>query len=127
MSTVPVISIIDDDESVRTAITRLVQSLGFVGLTFSSAREFLRSPQRHDIACLITDVQMPDISGTDLQRILIAEGNNVPIILITAFPDEGIRARALKAGAIGFLSKPFEGSALIQCIDNALKNQSSKN
>lgn len=120
------ISIIDDDESVRTAITRLVQSLGFVALTFASARDFLRSPQRHDISCLITDVQMPDISGTDLQRMLIAEGKNVPIILITAFPDEGIRTRALQAGAVGFLSKPFEGSALIQCIDDALKTQSGQ-
>jgi FixJ family two-component response regulator len=120
------ISIIDDDESVRTAITRLVQSLGFVALTFASARDFLRSPHRHDISCLITDVQMPDISGTDLQRMLIAEGKNVPIILITAFPDEGIRTRALQAGAVGFLSKPFEGSALIQCIDDALKTQSGQ-
>jgi FixJ family two-component response regulator len=72
---------------------------------------------------LITDVQMPDISGIELQNILIAEGKGIPIIFITAFPDEGIRTRALKAGAIGFLSKPFEGSSLIQCIDDALKAQ----
>lgn len=123
MSTIPLISVIDDDESVRTAIARLVQSLGFVALIFASAREFLRSPRRHDTSCLITDVQMPDISGIELQNILIAEGKGIPIIFITAFPDEGIRTRALKAGAIGFLSKPFEGSSLIQCIDDALKAQ----
>ena len=126
MSTIPVISIIDDDESVRNATTRLVQSLGFSALTFASAREFLRSARRHEISCLITDVQMPDISGIELQNILFAEGKNVPIIFITAFPDEGIRTRALKAGAIGFLSKPFEGSTLIQCIADALKTQSDQ-
>ena len=121
MSTVPVISIIDDDESVRDATTRLVRSLGFVGITYASASDFLRSPRLHETACVITDVQMPGIGGIELQRILIAEGNKVPIIFITAFPDEAIRARAMKAGAVGFLSKPFEGSTLIQCIDTALK------
>jgi FixJ family two-component response regulator len=126
LSKIPVISVVDDDESVRTAITRLVQSLGFVALTFASAREFLRSACSHDISCLITDIQMPDISGTELQRILISEGKNIPIIFITAFPDEGIRARALNAGAVGFLSKPFEGSTLIRCIDDALKTQSGQ-
>jgi FixJ family two-component response regulator len=126
LSTIPVISIIDDDESVRNATTRLVQSLGFAALTFSSARDFLRSARRHDISCLITDIQMPDISGIELQSILFAEGENVPIIFITAFPDEGIRTRALKAGAVGFLSKPFEGSTLIQCIADALKTQSDQ-
>ena len=126
MSNIPVISIIDDDESVRNATTRLVQSLGFSALTFASAREFLRSARRNDISCLITDVQMPDISGIELQNILFAEGEHVPIIFITAFPDEGIRTRALKAGAVGFLSKPFEGSTLIQCIADALKTQSDQ-
>jgi FixJ family two-component response regulator len=121
LSTVPVISIIDDDESVRDATTRLVRSLGFVGITYASAGDFLRSPRLHETSCVITDVQMPGIGGIELQRILIAEGNKVPIIFITAFPDEAIRARAMKAGAVGFLSKPFEGSTLIQCIDTALK------
>ena len=121
MSNIPVISIIDDDESVRAATNRLVRSLGFVAVTFSSADEFLRSPRLHDTSCVIADVQMPGMSGIELQSILIAEGKNMPIIFITAFPDEGIRARALKAGAIGFLSKPFEGSTLIQYIDDALK------
>jgi FixJ family two-component response regulator len=121
LSNIPVISIIDDDESVRAATNRLVRSLGFVAVTFASADEFLRSPRLHDTSCVIADVQMPGMSGIELQSILIAEGKNMPIIFITAFPDEGIRARALKAGAIGFLSKPFEGSTLIQYIDDALK------
>ena len=121
MSNIPVISIIDDDESVRAATNRLVRSLGFIALTFASADEFLRSPRLHDTSCVIADVQMPGMSGIELQSILIATGKNMPIIFITAFPDEGIRARALKAGAIGFLRKPFEGSTLIQCIDDALR------
>jgi FixJ family two-component response regulator len=121
LSNIPVISIIDDDESVRAATNRLVRSLGFVAVTFASADEFLRSPRLHDTSCVIADVQMPGMSGIELQSILNAEGKNMPIIFITAFPDEGIRARALKAGAIGFLSKPFEGSTLIQYIDDALK------
>ena len=120
MSNIPVISIIDDDESVRAATNRLVRSLGFIALTFASADEFLRSPRLHDTSCVIADVQMPGMSGIELQSVLIATGKNMPIIFITAFPDEGIRARALKAGAIGFLRKPFEGSTLIQCIDDAL-------
>ena len=126
MSNIPVISIIDDDESVRAATNRLVRSLGFVAVTFASADEFLRSPRLHDTSCVIADVQMPGMSGIELQSILNAEGKNMPIIFITAFPDEGIRTRALKAGAVGFLSKPFEGSTLIQCIADALKTQSDQ-
>jgi FixJ family two-component response regulator len=121
LSNTPVISIIDDDESVRAATNRLVRSLGFNALTFASADEFLQSSNLSDTSCLIADIQMPGVDGLELQRILIAKGNKVPIIFITAFPDERIRARALQAGAVGFLSKPFEGATLIQCIDDALK------
>jgi FixJ family two-component response regulator len=117
----PVISIIDDDESVRAATNGLVRSLGFTALAFASADEFLRSPRLSDTSCVITDIQMPGMGGLELQSILIATGKNVPIIFITAFPDEKIRTRALNAGAVGFLSKPFEVSALVQCIDSALK------
>jgi FixJ family two-component response regulator len=117
----PVISIIDDDESVRAATNGLVRSLGFTALAFASADEFLRSPRLSETSCVITDIQMPGMGGLELQSILIATGKNVPIIFITAFPDEKIRTRALNAGAVGFLSKPFEVSALVQCIDSALK------
>jgi FixJ family two-component response regulator len=118
---IPVISIVDDDESVRAATDRLVRSLGYTALTFASADEFLRSAHLNDTACVIADIQMPGMDGLELQSVLIAKGTNVPMIFITAFPDERIRVRALRAGAVGFLSKPFKGTALIQYIENALK------
>ena len=126
MPNIPVISIIDDDESVRDATNRLVRSLGFTAFTFASADEFLRSPRLHDTSCVIADVQMPGMSGVELQSYLIAKGKKIPMIFITAFPDERIKAKALKAGAVSFLSKPFQGSTLIQCIDDALKTQSDR-
>jgi FixJ family two-component response regulator len=126
LSNIPVISIIDDDESVRAATNRLVRSLGFVAVTFASADEFLRSPRLHDTSCVIADVQMPGMSGIEMQSILIASGKDIPIIFITAFPDERTRTRAMEAGAVGFLSKPFEGSTLIQYIDDALTSQSDR-
>jgi len=118
---VPSISIVDDDASVRVATNRLVRSLGYVAHTFASANDFLQSPQVNDTACVIADVQMPGMSGVELQSILIAQGHSVPMIFITAFPEENIRSRVLKAGAICFLSKPFDGTILIECIDVALK------
>jgi FixJ family two-component response regulator len=118
---VPVISIIDDDESVRAATRSLVRSLGFTAFVFASAEDFLQSPRVNDSSCVITDVQMPGLSGVELQSRLLAQGHRTPIIFITAFPDESVEARAIKAGAICFLSKPFDGSTLIKCLDRALK------
>jgi FixJ family two-component response regulator len=118
---VPVISIIDDDASVRVAANRLVRSLGYVAHTFASAKDFLQSPNVDDTWCVIADVQMPGMSGVELQSLLNAQGRYLPIIFITAFPEESIRTRALEGGAIGFLSKPFDGQVLIECIDCALK------
>ena len=107
MSKAQIVSIIDDDASVRAAMESLVRSLGFVAFVFKSAEDFLRSPRVDDSACLITDVQMPGMSGLDLQDRLIAQGNRVPIILITAFPEQTIRNRAQARGALAFLEKPF--------------------
>ena len=121
MPQVPLISIIDDDPSVRVATNRLVRSLGYAAHTFASADGFLKSPHVNDTACVIADVQMPGMSGIELQSLLIAQGRSVPMIFITAFPEESIRSRALNAGAVGFLSKPFDGTILIECIDIALK------
>jgi FixJ family two-component response regulator len=126
LPSIPVISIIDDDESIRAAANRLVRSLGFVALTFSCADDFLHSPRLNDTSCVISDVQMPGMGGIELQCALIASGKNIPIIFVTAFPDERIRAQAIEAGAIGFLRKPFKGSTLIQYIDDALKSQSDR-
>jgi FixJ family two-component response regulator len=119
---VPVISIVDDDESVREAVKSLVRSLGFDAATFCSAQEFLASDHVKITACLITDVQMPGLSGVELQDRLIADGRYVPVIFITAFPDERLRGRVLKAGAIGYLDKPFSEDVLIEHLNVALKN-----
>jgi FixJ family two-component response regulator len=119
----PVIAIIDDDESVRLATERFVKSLGFIGHSFQCAEAFLSSPQLNTSSCVIADVQMPGMSGVDLQRRLIAGGNRTPIILVTAFPDDKVRAKALAAGAIGFLSKPCDCAILIQCVETALQQR----
>jgi FixJ family two-component response regulator len=117
---VPVITIIDDDASVRVATNRFVRSLGYITHAFASADEFLRSPQVNATSCLIADVHMPGMDGVELQSHLRALGSRLPIIFITAFPDERIRARALAGGAVGLLTKPFDVATLIKCLDVAL-------
>ncbi|KLK90487.1 hypothetical protein AA309_25750 [Microvirga vignae] len=122
MPKVPVISIIDDDEAVRVAMKSLLNSLGLIVHMFGSAEDFLQSSYTDDTSCLITDIHMPGMSGIELQRLLIAQGQRTPIIFITAFPDERIRAQLLGAGATCFLSKPFDEQILLQCLDTALKS-----
>jgi FixJ family two-component response regulator len=117
------ISVVDDDQSMRDATSRLVRSLGFAVATFASAEAFLESDRIEDSSCLITDVQMPGLSGVDLQNRLIADGRLMPIIGVTAFPEESIRTQMLEAGAVGFLSKPFNDECLIDCIATALKSR----
>jgi FixJ family two-component response regulator len=117
---VPVIAIVDDDESVRIATQSLVRSLGFTAYTFASAEEFLQSRHVKECSCVITDVQMPGLSGVDLQTRLGAEGRGTPVILMTAFADQAVEERAMKAGAVCFLSKPFEGQMLVKCLEEAL-------
>jgi CheY-like chemotaxis protein len=116
----PLISIIDDDDSVRSSLKSLVRSLGFGVCTFTSAEEFLNSPCQDDSSCLITDLQMPGMSGIELQQLLSAQGRHIPIIFVTAFPEDRIQRRALESGALGFLSKPFECQALVELIDKAI-------
>jgi FixJ family two-component response regulator len=122
---VPVISIVDDDESVREATRGLVRSLGYAAAAFASAEEFLQSERLHDTSCLITDVQMPGLSGIELQSRLTAAGHRMPVIFVTAFPEERIRVRALEGGACGFLRKPFSDECLIGCLDKALGSRDS--
>jgi FixJ family two-component response regulator len=116
----PMISIVDDDAAVREATHDLVRSLGYSAATFASAEDFLESEKLDTTDCVIADVQMPGLSGIDLQQRLLADGRNLPIIFITAFPDERTRKRALGAGAIGFLSKPCREELLIGCLKKAL-------
>jgi FixJ family two-component response regulator len=117
---VPVIAIVDDDESFRRATTSFVRSLGYGTATFESAEAFLKSDRFSDTDCVITDVQMPGMTGIELQGRLIADGHRVPVIFITAFPEMRARAQALAAGAIGFLAKPFNDQNLITCLNEAL-------
>jgi FixJ family two-component response regulator len=117
----PIISIIDDDESMRCAIKSLVTSLGLDAYTFASAEAFLQSPHLDHTSCVITDLQMPGLNGVELQKSLLAQGRHIPIIFVTGFPEERLRARAIKAGALGFLSKPFESETLIKLIDKAIE------
>jgi FixJ family two-component response regulator len=114
------ISIVDDDESVREATKGLVRSLGYGAVAFASAEEFLQSNQLNDTECVISDVQMHGLSGVELQSQLIADGNHMPIIFITASQEERTRARVLTAGAIGVLSKPFNEEHLIEYLNTAL-------
>ena len=122
----PMISIIDDDESVREATRGLIRSMGFNATAFASSEDFLQSSQLDDTSCVITDVQMPGLSGLELQSILKARGHHKPIIFITAFPEERIRTRVLEAGAVAFLSKPFNEECLINCLDAALSSHAGE-
>ena len=121
-SKAPIISIIDDDPFVRQATDSLVQSLGYRTAAFASAEDFLQSSYSHETTCLISDVQMPGLSGVDLQRVLIAQGNLMPMIFITAYFDESIRQSVMEAGAIGYLRKPFDDESLIELLQSALRS-----
>jgi FixJ family two-component response regulator len=115
-----VISIVDDDLSVREAMYGLFRSLGFEAAIFSSAEEFLQSNLIETTSCLISDVQMPGLDGIELQRHLVSQGSPVPVIFVTASPDRRLETRARSAGAVGFLIKPFEEKTLIECVEQAL-------
>ena len=114
------ISIVDDDESVREATKGLMLSLGFTAAVFPTAEEFLQSRQLSRTSCLIADVNMPGMSGIDLHRHLSGSGRSIPTILITAYPDEAARERALNAGVVCYLSKPFDESDLLSCLHSSL-------
>ncbi len=116
----PVIGIVDDDSSVRTAVGRLVRSQGFAAEVFPSGEELLRCDHLTGFSCLIVDVAMPGLSGLELQDRLSADGCPLPIIFITALDDAHVQTRALAAGASGFLSKPFDDEELLAAIRTAL-------
>jgi FixJ family two-component response regulator len=120
LSTLSVISVIDDDASVRAATNNLLSSHGYMVRTFASAEDFLLSANPDGSSCVVADVQMSGMSGLDLLTHVRTQGNDVPFIFVTAFPDESVRARALRAGAICFLAKPFAGPVLISCIETAV-------
>jgi FixJ family two-component response regulator len=122
LSKSPLLAIIDDDESVLVATDSLLRSLGYIVQTFASAEEFLRSERLDDFSCIVSDIQMPAMSGVQLQDYLRRQGYRVPFIFVTAFPDETIRARALAGGAICYLTKPFDSNRLVQSLQAALQD-----
>jgi FixJ family two-component response regulator len=122
VSDIQLISIIDDDESVRESIRMLIDSTGFESEGFASAEEFMNSGRLAASACLILDVQLPGKSGIDLQQQLNGMGYHIPIIFITAHANERTRKRALQAGAVGFLEKPFRSGILLDVLRSAMSN-----
>ncbi|MGR4927982.1 response regulator transcription factor [Bradyrhizobium sp. CAR08] len=115
------ISIIDDDDQSRSALAGLLQAIGFTTETYSSAMEFLASGNLRDSSCLIVDVHMPRMTGTELYSRLVGSGYNIPTVLITAYPDDIARARALDQGVVGYLTKPIDEKVLLGCIELALQ------
>jgi FixJ family two-component response regulator len=116
----PIVAIVDDDRAVGNAIEVLMRSMGLVAQAFSSGEEFLRSPELSRTGCLVVDFDMPKMSGLDLHNNLSRLGREIPTVLITAYPSDDIRARAIQAGVICYLPKPFDESDLLNCIQTAL-------
>ena len=120
MSTPPLISVVDDDESVRESLPDLLREFGFAARAFSSAEEFLASDCLAETRCLILDIAMADMTGPDLQKELARRRQEIPIIFITAHADETVRPRLLARGAVECLSKPFSETALLEALNAAL-------
>jgi FixJ family two-component response regulator len=120
IANLPLVSVVDDDESVRESLPDLLRELGFSAEAFPSAAEFLASDYINRTRCLVLDVGMPGMSGPELQDELTRRGGAIPIVFITAQRDEGTRSRALAAGAAGYLFKPFSDTALLAAVNAAL-------
>lgn len=117
----PLVSVVDDDESIRESLPDLLGEFGFAARTFSSAEAFLTSDYVEETRCLILDIAMPGMTGLDLQEELTRRGREIPIIFITAKRDETIRARVLERGAVKFLYKPFSDTALLDALKEAFQ------
>ena len=116
------IAIVDDDQSVQRALQDLIESEGLPTVCFGSAEEFLESGVQNSAACLIADVRMPGISGIDLQARLKADRSRIPIIFITAHGDARMRIRAMRDGAVEFLTKPFDDAVLLETVHSAAED-----
>jgi FixJ family two-component response regulator len=117
-----IVSLLDDDESIRRTTTLLIQSFGFQAAAFESAETLLKSSRLQETSCLIVDVQMPGMDGLQLQRHLAALGYKIPIIFITAYDNKESRQQAMQAGAVAFLSKPFNDELLLETIHATLRD-----
>jgi FixJ family two-component response regulator len=128
LSTASVISVVDDHASVRASMGNFLRSFGYVVHTFGAAEEFLGSACLSDTSCVISDLQMSPMNGLELLANMRMRGHAAPFIFITGFPDESVRAGAMKAGAIGFFAKPVAMPKLVTCVDAALRQElSSRN
>jgi FixJ family two-component response regulator len=121
VDTNPIVFVVDDDVSVRESLELMISSAGWQPETFSSAREFLSRPRVHAPSCLILDVNLPDLNGLDLQTRVAGERIDMPIIFITGYGDVPMTVRAMKAGAVEFLTKPFSDDALLDAIGSAIE------
>jgi FixJ family two-component response regulator len=119
-TTTKLVAIVDDDDSMRDALNGLLKAVGYPARAFASGEEFLKSGQQHQTSCLIADIRMPGMSGLELQAQLNAERCKIPIIFITAHGDAKMRIQALRAGAVEFLSKPFDEEVLLESVRAAL-------
>src|SRR5712692_1615980 len=116
------VAIVDDDDSVRSALQGLLKAVGLPAQAFASAEEFLKSGQQHQTACLIADIRMPGMSGLELQAQLNADHCRIPTIFITAHGDAKMRMQALRAGAVEFMAKPFDDEVLLESVRAALES-----
>lgn len=120
----PLVAVVDDDPSIRRATQNLLEAAGFSTAAFDSGQSFLMSKRRHDASCLVTDMRMPGMTGLELFLELVALGNRLPTVLITAFPEDAVRSRARKAGIHCYLGKPFSPEKLCECVRSALATRS---
>jgi FixJ family two-component response regulator len=117
------VAVVEDDRFFRESMRRLMRSRGYCVVAFPSAADFLASPHLSETGCLIADVQMPAMTGPELYRHLIASGYEIPTILVTAYADDQVRARALKDGVVCYLPKPVDEKHLLRCLDEALESR----
>jgi FixJ family two-component response regulator len=121
-----IVAVVDDDESLRRSLKNLLGSVGFRVETFASAEAFLRSSHHEQTACLVLDLRMPGMNGLDLLRYLSSGGIRIPTVILTAHGDDEARQRSLDAGAVAFLSKPFNGNALLEAVRTALNRHGQR-
>jgi len=121
----PTVFVVDDDESVRTSLELLIDSAGWLSETFASAQEFLRRPRVLAPSCLVLDVSLPDIDGLELQQRVATDRNDLPIIFISGYGDVPMTVRAMKAGAVEFLMKPFKDGVLLDAIRHAIERSAT--
>jgi FixJ family two-component response regulator len=122
-----IIAIVDDDEPLRDALGSVMKAAGFLIALFDSAEAFLAFPGRDSIACLVLDVRLPGMSGTDLQGQLVREGSRIPVVFVTAHGDDALRNSLMQAGAAGFMNKPVRSAALLLAIHAAIEGAAKEN